>query len=73
MNKQEYAVAYCDSHECDECYIYKNKLDKRTNTQLNSKYCFENIYDYLKKNKLDKLYNTTNARSPADTISITTT
>ena len=52
MNKQEYAVAYCDSHECDECYIYKNKLDKRTNTQLNSKYCFENIYDYLKKNKI---------------------
>lgn len=28
MNKQEYAVAYCGSHECNECYIYKNKLDK---------------------------------------------
>lgn len=55
MNKQEYAVAYCGSHECDKCYIYKNKLDKRTNAQLNYKYCFENIYEYLEKNKLDKL------------------
>lgn len=30
MNKQEYAVAYCDSHECDECYIYKNDLNENS-------------------------------------------
>lgn len=31
MNKQEYAVAYCGSHKCDECYIYKkNDLNENS-------------------------------------------
>lgn len=55
MDRMKYAIEYCEEHECEDCYIYKNKLDKKTRTQFNSKYCFENIYDYLKKNKLDKL------------------
>lgn len=54
-DKYEYAVKYCESHECEDCYIYKNRLDTRTSLQLNYKYCFENIYEYLKKNGIDKL------------------
>ena len=34
MNKQEYAVAYCDSHECDECYIYKKKKNDLNENSL---------------------------------------
>lgn len=50
--KWKYSVEYCEEHECDECYIYKNNLDNRI---MRDDPCCENIYLYLDKHNLNEL------------------
>ena len=56
MDKWRYAVAYCQKHDCKECYIYKNNLDTRSEEdyRLHTP-CCENIYTYLEKCNLNEL------------------
>lgn len=56
MDRWRYAVRYCETHECKDCYIYKNNLDTRTkNEYLLHTPCCENIHDYLERNDLNEL------------------
>ena len=56
MNEWRYAVAYCEAHECTDCYIYKNNLDTRTREEwLSYTPCSKNIHDYLEKHNMDEL------------------
>ena len=56
MDKWRYATAYCERHECKECYIHKNNLDTRTMEEWRSHTpCCENIYDYMVRNDLDEI------------------
>ena len=42
--KIEDAIDYCENHECDECVIHNQKLDKRTKGQwYNGVPCAENL------------------------------
>lgn len=55
MDRWRYAVHYCEHHECQDCYIYKNNLDTRTKDEYFDTPCCENIHDYLERNNLDEL------------------
>lgn len=56
-DRWKYAVQYCENHECQDCIIYINNLDIRTEEEYLSHIpCCKNIYDYLTKNNLDQLY-----------------
>ena len=55
MDRWRYATAYCERHECKDCYIYKNNLDTRTPNEYFDTPCCENIHDYMERNDLDEL------------------
>lgn len=40
----EEAINYCEEHECTECIVHLNNLDKRTREQIfNGTPCGENL------------------------------
>ena len=56
MDRWRYAVAYCEKHECTDCYVYKNNLDTRSlNEYRLHTPCCENIYTYMERNNLVEL------------------